>query len=169
MNEVRRTTNNSLHQCWPCLFDEWLFLHFFCLRHWQMIANLCSLVWSIPPGSPSTSLSTPSSFFPHYPPSHFCTLPTSPKPFPLFHINPALLALPMPLCASPLQVLTCSPTARRSARLWATPTAVGCRRLCRRTGARGRTTAATCTSPAWTPRCPTLRYPPPSTSPTSSP
>lgn len=50
-----RKTNNSLHQCWPCLFDEWLLLHFFCSRHWQMIANLCSLFWS--PSLISTSIS----------------------------------------------------------------------------------------------------------------
>lgn len=68
-----------------------------------------------------------------------------------------------------LQVLTCSPTARMNARPWVTPTAAGCRPLCHQMGARGRTTAAIYTSLAWTPHCPTLRYPPPSTSPINSP
>lgn len=65
------------------------------------------------------------------------------------------------------QARTFSPTARRSARPWVTPTAAGCRLLCRLMGARGPTTVATCTCPAWMPRFPTLRYLPPSTFPTS--
>lgn len=95
--------------------------------------------------------------FPSPPPPtpSFCTLRPSPSIHPSVH--------------PPLQALTCSPTARRSARPWAIPTAAGCPPSCRPTGARGRTTAATCTCPAWTPRCPTLRYPPLSTSPTNSP
>ena len=89
--------------------------------------------------------------------------------FPPFHLPLASSPLSVPPSVSSPQALTCSPTARRSAKPWATPTAAGCRPSCRPTGARGRTTAATCTSPAWTPRCPTLRYPPPSTSPSNSP
>lgn len=65
------------------------------------------------------------------------------------------------------QARTFSPTARRSARPWVTPTAAGCHLLCRLMGARGPTTVATCTCPAWMPRFPILRYLPPSTFPTS--
>lgn len=82
--------------------------------------------------------------------------------------NPLHL-LPFRLPLMHLQALTCSPTAPRSARPWATRTAAGCRPSWPPTGARGPTTAATCTCPAWTPRCPTLRYPLLSTCPTNSP
>lgn len=99
-----------------------------------------------------------------YHPLHLCDLTFPPLPTP----NP-LTFFHLPWSVTSLQALTCSPTARRSARPWVTQTAAGCPPLCRLTGARGRTTAATCTSPAWTPRCPTLRYPPPPTCPINSP
>lgn len=67
------------------------------------------------------------------------------------------------------QARTFSPTARRSARPLGTLTAAGCHLLCHPMGARGQTTVATCTCPAWMPRCRTLRYLPPSTFQTSSP
>lgn len=140
-----------------------------------MIANLCSLFWSLslhfilPFHSKSLYRfsSLPLLFFlPHlltplylcYRMPNFPSLPDSS----CFHF-------PSPPSVTYLQVLTCFPTAQRNARPWATRTAAGCRLLCRPTGARDRTTAATCTSPAWTPHCPTLRYPPPSTSLTNSP
>lgn len=149
-----------------------------------MIANLCSLFWSL-----SLISSSISPFHSKYPHRFSSRAPSSLFPLSLitpyisvislshFHLSisslrhPASTFHPLPSLpsVSSLQALTCSPTARRSARPWATLTAAGCHPSCRPTGARGRTTAATCTSPAWTPRCPTLRYPRPSTSPTNSP
>lgn len=118
---------------------------FAALFSWQTIANLCLIFLSAFPFPPP--------FFPTFPPH-----PSSPPSFP-------------PLCLSIgiHQARTFSPTARRSARPSGTPTAAGCRLLCRLMGARGQITVATCTCPAWTPRCRTLRYLPPSTFPTSSP
>lgn len=144
---------------------------------WQMIANLCSFFCSLSLISPAISpfhSKSPHRFASYAPYSLFSILLIihyiSAIFCPHFHLSlPHPAVLPVPQSASSLQALTCSPTARRSARPWVIPTAAGCRPSCRPMGARGRTTAATCTCPAWTPRCPTLRYPPLSTSPTKSP
>lgn len=160
-------TNNLLHQCWPCLFDKQLLLHILCFRHWQMITNLCSLFWS---------LFIISSFI--LPIHSQIYVPLLLRLLLVFFLllkipfnsrNPSLTSQPLHPYVSAVQAPTFSPTARRNARPWATPIAAGCRPLCHPTGARDRTTAATCTSPAWTPPCPTLRYLPPSTSPTNRP
>lgn len=124
------------------------------LFSWQMITNLF-------PVSLSLRLSFPLQI------SH----PTYPLMLLLlfFPLLTHSLTFSFPQSVSCLQALTCSPTAPRSARLSVTPTAAGCHPSCRLTGARGQTTAATCTCLAWTQRSLTLRYPPPSTSLTNSP
>lgn len=85
-------------------------------------------------------------------------------------LSPLFLTLPLlHLSIGIHQARIFSPTAQRSARPWVTPTAAGCRLLCRLMGARGLTTVATCMCPAWMQRCLTLRYLPLSTFPTSWP
>lgn len=126
MNEVRRKTNNSLHQWWPCLSDEQLLLHFFCLQHWQMIANLSSLFWSLFSSPPPSRLPTSNirTAHPLMLPLLFPPLLIIPYIAVIFHlhihfsISPCIILLQLSIrwSASSLQALTSSLTAQRSAR-----------------------------------------------------